>query len=62
MILWNVFLQPIDVMDCSLLVIVDEEHCEIILAVIDFVRKYTWDKHLETSEEIFSILGVLKNI
>ncbi|KAL2462389.1 1-phosphatidylinositol-3-phosphate 5-kinase FAB1B [Forsythia ovata] len=47
---WNdtAFLASIDVMDYSLLVGVDEEKHELVLGIIDFMRQYTWDKHLET--------------
>ncbi|KAI3891838.1 hypothetical protein MKW92_018233 [Papaver armeniacum] len=47
---WNdtSFLASIDVMDYSLLVGVDEEKQELVVGIIDFMRQYTWDKHLET--------------
>lgn len=41
-------LQSIDVMDCSLLVGVDKEKHKLVLGIIDFMRQYTWDEHLET--------------
>ncbi|XP_020277138.1 uncharacterized protein LOC109851424 isoform X1 [Asparagus officinalis] len=34
-------------MDYSLLVGVDEVKHELVLGIIDFMRQYTWDKHLE---------------
>ncbi|GKD26299.1 hypothetical protein Tco_1232513 [Tanacetum coccineum] len=37
----------VDVMDYSLLVGVDEQNHELVLGIIDFMRQYTWDKHLE---------------
>lgn len=54
-------LQSIDVMDYSLLVGVDEEKHELVLGIIDFMRQYTWDKHLETWAKSSGILGGPKN-
>lgn len=60
---WNdtSFLASIDVMDYSLLVGVDEERHELVLGIIDFMRQYTWDKHLETWVKTSGILGGPKN-
>ncbi|XP_038712698.1 1-phosphatidylinositol-3-phosphate 5-kinase FAB1B-like isoform X2 [Tripterygium wilfordii] len=60
---WNdtSFLASIDVMDYSLLVGVDEEKHELVLGIIDFMRQYTWDKHLETWVKTSGILGGAKN-
>ncbi|KAM7256101.1 hypothetical protein ACFE04_011842 [Oxalis oulophora] len=60
---WNdtSFLASIDVMDYSLLVGVDEENHELVLGIIDFMRQYTWDKHLETWVKTSGILGNSKN-
>ncbi|KAL9265347.1 putative 1-phosphatidylinositol-3-phosphate 5-kinase FAB1C [Drosera capensis] len=60
---WNdtAFLASIDVMDYSLLVGVDEERKELVLGIIDFMRQYTWDKHLETWVKASGILGGPKN-
>ncbi|KAL2503330.1 1-phosphatidylinositol-3-phosphate 5-kinase FAB1B [Forsythia ovata] len=60
---WNdtSFLASIDVMDYSLLVGVDEEKHELVLGIIDFMRQYTWDKHLETWVKASGILGGSKN-
>ncbi|KAA8534726.1 hypothetical protein F0562_029832 [Nyssa sinensis] len=60
---WNdtSFLASVDVMDYSLLVGVDEEEHELVLGIIDFVRQYTWDKHLETWVKASGILGGPKN-
>lgn len=49
-------------MDYSLLVGVDEEKHELVLGIIDFVRQYTWDKHLETWVKSSGILGGQKNV
>jgi 1-phosphatidylinositol-3-phosphate 5-kinase len=54
-------LQSVDVMDYSLLVGVDEEKHELVLGIIDFMRQYTWDKHLETWVKASGILGGPKN-
>ncbi|GLT46185.1 hypothetical protein SLA2020_199590 [Shorea laevis] len=60
---WNdtSFLASIDVMDYSLLVGVDEEKHQLVLGIIDFMRQYTWDKHLETWVKASGILGGPKN-
>ncbi|XP_048139215.1 1-phosphatidylinositol-3-phosphate 5-kinase FAB1B isoform X2 [Rhodamnia argentea] len=60
---WNdtSFLALVDVMDYSLLVGVDEEKHELVLGIIDFMRQYTWDKHLETWVKASGILGGPKN-
>ena len=54
-------LQLIDVMDYSLLVGVDEEKHELVLGIIDFMRQYTWDKHLETWVKTSGFLGGIRN-
>lgn len=60
---WNdtSFLTSINVMDYSLLVGVDEERRELVLGIIDYIRQYTWDKHLETWVKASGILGGPKN-
>ncbi|XP_019055743.1 PREDICTED: putative 1-phosphatidylinositol-3-phosphate 5-kinase FAB1D [Nelumbo nucifera] len=47
---WNdtSFLTSINVMDYSLLVGVDTQRHELVCGIIDYLRQYTWDKHLET--------------
>ncbi|KAL0877824.1 hypothetical protein Bca101_027530 [Brassica carinata] len=61
--IWNDtnFLASVDVMDYSLLVGFDEERQELVLGIIDFMRQYTWDKHLETWVKASGILGGPKN-
>ncbi|KDP38042.1 hypothetical protein JCGZ_04685 [Jatropha curcas] len=61
--IWNdtSFLASVDVMDYSLLVGVDNERKELVLGIIDFMRQYTWDKHLETWVKASGILGGPKN-
>lgn len=54
-------LQSVGVMDYSLLAGVDEERHELVLGIIDFMRQYTWDKHLETWVKASGILGGPKN-
>jgi 1-phosphatidylinositol-3-phosphate 5-kinase len=44
----TLFLSKLNVMDYSLLVGVEEDKDEIVVGIIDYVRQYTWDKHLET--------------
>ncbi|OVA12306.1 Chaperonin Cpn60/TCP-1 [Macleaya cordata] len=48
--IWNdtAFLTSINVMDYSLLVGVDMQKRELVCGIIDYLRQYTWDKHLET--------------
>lgn len=41
-------LQSVNVMDYSLLLGVDKQSQEIVFGIIDYLRQYTWDKHLET--------------
>ncbi|XP_052204616.1 putative 1-phosphatidylinositol-3-phosphate 5-kinase FAB1C [Diospyros lotus] len=55
---WNdsSFLASVDVMDYSLLVGVDDERKELVIGIIDFMRQYTWDKHLETWVKTSGIL------
>lgn len=54
-------MQSIGVMDYSLLVGMDEEKHELVIGIIDFMRQYTWDKHLETWVKATGILGGAKN-
>uniref|UniRef100_A0A7N0UCP9 1-phosphatidylinositol-3-phosphate 5-kinase n=2 Tax=Kalanchoe fedtschenkoi TaxID=63787 RepID=A0A7N0UCP9_KALFE len=60
---WNdtSFLASVDVMDYSLLVGVDDDRKELVIGIIDFMRQYTWDKHLETWVKASGILGGPKN-
>ncbi|KAK8931409.1 1-phosphatidylinositol-3-phosphate 5-kinase FAB1A [Platanthera zijinensis] len=61
---WNdtSFLASMDVMGYSLLAGVDEENHELIQGIIDFMRQYTWDRHLETRVKVSGILGGVKNV
>eukprot|EP00775_Hariotina_reticulata_P003719 gene3719-3981_t len=51
------FLSGLGVMDYSLLVGVDRESNQLVVAIIDFIRTYTWDKQLETWVKSSGILG-----
>ncbi|XP_027364177.1 putative 1-phosphatidylinositol-3-phosphate 5-kinase FAB1D isoform X2 [Abrus precatorius] len=59
---WNdtSFLNSINVMDYSLLVGVDSQKRQLVCGIIDYLRQYTWDKHLETWMK--SSLVVPKNV
>ncbi|KAL3632853.1 hypothetical protein CASFOL_025837 [Castilleja foliolosa] len=61
--IWNdtAFLASIDVMDYSLLVGVDDEKNELVFGIINIMRQYTWDKHLETWFTGSGIFGGPKN-
>ncbi|CAM6126649.1 unnamed protein product [Calypogeia fissa] len=61
--IWNDthFLSLVFVMDYSLLVGVDVERKELVVGIIDFIRQYTWDKHLETWVKASGFLGGPKN-
>lgn len=65
---WNdtSFLNSINVMDYSLLVVVDQQKQELVCGIIDYLRQYTWDKQLETwvkssLQRVKSSLSVPKN-
>lgn len=61
--IWNdtSFLASIDVMDYSLLVGIDEGRKDLVVGIIDYMRQYTWDKHLETWVKAAGFLGGSKN-
>jgi 1-phosphatidylinositol-3-phosphate 5-kinase len=48
--IWNdsLFISSLNVMDYSILVGIDEENGTFVVGIIDFLRKYTWDKLLES--------------
>lgn len=50
MAVWNdsLFLAALNVMDYSLLVGVDEQNNVLVCGVIDYLRRYTWDKSFES--------------
>eukprot|EP00201_Polytomella_parva_P022764 CAMPEP_0175038746 /NCGR_PEP_ID=MMETSP0052_2-20121109/56_1 /TAXON_ID=51329 ORGANISM="Polytomella parva, Strain SAG 63-3" /NCGR_SAMPLE_ID=MMETSP0052_2 /ASSEMBLY_ACC=CAM_ASM_000194 /LENGTH=159 /DNA_ID=CAMNT_0016300235 /DNA_START=78 /DNA_END=557 /DNA_ORIENTATION=+ len=57
--LWadTAFLEGLGVMDYSLIVGVDAEGRVLAVAIIDFIRQYTWDKQLETWVKSSGMLG-----
>jgi len=56
------FLAKVNVMDYSLLAVVLEDRQELVIGIIDYIRQYTWDKHLETWVKASGILGGSKHI
>jgi hypothetical protein len=44
----SLFLAGLNVMDYSLLVGVDADNNDLVVGIVDYIRQYTWDKHLET--------------
>lgn len=50
MAIWNdsLFLASLNVMDYSLLVGVDDKSGELVCGIIDYLRKFTWDKSFES--------------
>ncbi len=53
----TLMLSKLNVMDYSLLVGVDNENEELVVGIIDYMRQYTWDKHLETWVKSAGIIG-----
>lgn len=53
----TLFLAHNDVMDYSLLVGIDEQSKELVVGIIDYFRKYTWDKQLESWIKLSGVLG-----
>ena len=43
--------------DYSLLVGVDSNTRELVVGIIDYMRKYTWDKHVESWVKSSGIMG-----
>jgi len=60
--IWNdsLFLSSLGVMDYSLLVGVGKK--QVVVGIIDYMRKYTWDKHLETWVKIVSGRGKIPTV
>ena len=50
------FLASCDMVDYSLLVGFDEGSGELLMGIIDYSRKYTWDKFLETVSFVCSFI------
>jgi len=57
--IWNdsLFLSSLGVMDYSLLVGIDTTNKQLFVGIIDYIRKYTWDKQLETLLKSSGIVG-----
>jgi 1-phosphatidylinositol-3-phosphate 5-kinase len=57
--IWNdsLFLSSLGVMDYSLVVGVDSVNKQFIVGIIDYIRKYTWDKQLETWVKSSGLMG-----
>jgi 1-phosphatidylinositol-3-phosphate 5-kinase len=53
----TLFLSHHAVMDYSLLVGIDESTNELVVGIIDYMRKYTWDKQLESWIKLSGVLG-----
>ncbi|KAJ4965632.1 hypothetical protein NE237_017481 [Protea cynaroides] len=62
--IWNdtYFLTSINVMDYSLLVGVDTERHELVYGIIDYLRRYTWDKQLETWVKVVVFKNVMPTV
>ncbi|KAI8808698.1 hypothetical protein BJ742DRAFT_747937 [Cladochytrium replicatum] len=56
---WNdtLFLSRHDIMDYSLVVGIDEEHRELVIGIVDFIRTFSWDKKLESWVKETGFLG-----
>ncbi|RKP02070.1 hypothetical protein CXG81DRAFT_11243 [Caulochytrium protostelioides] len=56
---WNdtLFLSKLNVMDYSLVVGIDEEHNELVVGIVDFIRTFTWDKKVENWVKETAFLG-----
>jgi 1-phosphatidylinositol-3-phosphate 5-kinase len=56
---WNdtAFLSSLNVMDYSLLVGIDSETNELVVGIIDYMRRFTWDKQLEAWVKSSGIMG-----
>lgn len=51
------FLAKQSIMDYSLLVGLDKDNSTLVVAIIDYVRQYTWDKRLESLAKSSGIIG-----
>lgn len=57
--IWNdtMFLSVVGVMDYSLLLGLNINSKHIVIGIIDYIRKYTWDKQLETWVKSSGLMG-----
>eukprot|EP00002_Diphylleia_rotans_P026046 TRINITY_DN5176_c0_g1_i3.p1 TRINITY_DN5176_c0_g1~~TRINITY_DN5176_c0_g1_i3.p1 ORF type:complete len:114 (-),score=19.09 TRINITY_DN5176_c0_g1_i3:36-377(-) len=53
----TMFLSNQNVVDYSLLAGIDEDNGELVVGIIDYMRRYTWDKKLETWVKSTGIIG-----
>eukprot|EP01156_Anaeramoeba_ignava_P002552 Anaeramoba_ignava/a218717_19.p1 GENE.a218717_19~~a218717_19.p1 ORF type:complete len:191 (+),score=58.62 a218717_19:1293-1865(+) len=53
----SLFLSRRNIMDYSLLVGIDQETGELVCGIIDYLRKFTWDKHLESWVKKSTLIG-----
>jgi len=53
----TLFLSSVNVMDYSLLVGIDDKTQELVIGIIDYMRKYTWDKLMETWVKSTGLMG-----
>lgn len=51
----TLLMEQVNVMDYSMLTAITDRG-EIVLGIIDYIRQYTWDKHLETWVKSSSLL------
>jgi 1-phosphatidylinositol-3-phosphate 5-kinase len=51
------FLGKVNVMDYSLLVGIDTSTNEIIVGIVDYLRRYTLDKHIESWVKLLGAAG-----
>jgi len=50
-------LSKVHVMDYSLLIAFDDVSSEIVIGIVDYLRQYTWDKHVESWVKYTALLG-----
>ncbi|WFD44417.1 1-phosphatidylinositol-3-phosphate 5-kinase [Malassezia psittaci] len=53
----SLFLSDMNVMDYSLIVVLDKTRNELVIGIIDYLRTYTWDKRVESFVKETAILG-----
>ncbi|KAI3617565.1 hypothetical protein CBS9595_003474 [Malassezia furfur] len=53
----SLFLTDMNVMDYSLIVVLDAKRNELVIGIIDYLRTYTWDKRVESFVKETAILG-----
>lgn len=58
----SLMLSKVNVMDYSLLVILDTQNCILRAGIIDYMRQYTFDKMLEHSLKLVANAGLQPTI